>query len=221
MSSEATPNASHSSSRNNRPRPRPSPLPTEADRGTTDEVPSPFGSPPQYSEQARSISGTGSPRNRDLDAAARALFFAYQLGMADRTNNRSSSGDDRNQNITYRINVRAGVEVRGHGSIVGTGPGNAGQITHGTIRDVATSEHMRTQAGDRNPRNYEINIEAGVTIVGNQNVVGHGLQDVARRNQQGQVGQQGNGQGAVAGGNQQQGGGQGAAAGGGGARRNN
>ncbi|KAF2112281.1 hypothetical protein BDV96DRAFT_158117 [Lophiotrema nucula] len=36
---------------------------------------------------------------------------------------------------------------------------------------------LRTQSGDRNPRHYEINIEASVTVVGNQNVVAHRLQD--------------------------------------------
>ncbi|KAF2468050.1 uncharacterized protein BDR25DRAFT_373619 [Lindgomyces ingoldianus] len=109
---------------------------------------------------------------------------------------------EQKNNDTFTLDVNSSLRVRGHGSIIGFTPVNPAEVARDTIRVLNQSGYLaanRNEEGQNHrPRNLNININSGVTVVGDKNIVGSGLEEVARQarvqSERGQLPQRADGQ---------------------------
>lgn len=90
--------------------------------------------------------------------------------------------EDTTNNNTFRLDVNSEIRIRGHGSIIGVAPVNAAEVTTEVARMLGQQGPMNQQqdASGRRQRRFNININSGVIVQGDRNIVGPGLGDIAR-----------------------------------------
>lgn len=149
--------------------------------------------PPGYSAPARPANAprpVNGPPLLPINRGGVAIPMNYfpQLQEVDSSSSEEEPATSRNS--TFRLTVNGGVQVQGHGSMVGVDPINAATLTTNVVRtlgDQGLFNQQQQQHDDadaaghrRRPRHFHINVNSGVSVVGNSNIIGSNLEEVVR-----------------------------------------
>ncbi|ORY19429.1 hypothetical protein BCR34DRAFT_595395 [Clohesyomyces aquaticus] len=104
--------------------------------------------------------------------------------MDNDSNGDSGSDGGHEEPNGFTLDVNSALQIRGNGSIIGFTPVNAAEVARDTVRHLHESGYLQIdprEAQGRRRGQFQININSGVTVIGNQNIVGNGLDEVARQ----------------------------------------